>query len=141
MFFDVKVHLPAGTSQNRLQVPNFETRLPNFAHILGDLGRTINFNRIALWGTNDRISAKVCRGSPVIRRNLNLLQSVFATSGTFKSSNAPIDGIYTATDALELLTTNGAINTNVTLADASSSLNMDTTNGFVRFIFYPNRLL
>lgn len=75
MFFDIKVHLPAGSSQNHAQISNFETYLPNFAHILGDLADSINFNHISLRGSNDRIFAKVCPIPILMTRAIYLTSS------------------------------------------------------------------
>lgn len=66
MFFDVKVHLPPGTPQNRQHISNFETDLPQFGHVLGDLANSLYFDRMTLRGANSRITSKVCTPSALL---------------------------------------------------------------------------
>lgn len=58
MFFDVMVHLPPGVSQPQW-IPRFETDLPQFSHLIGQLATTVHFGQLLLRGTNAQIMSKV----------------------------------------------------------------------------------
>lgn len=60
MFFDVMVHLPPGAS-DRQWITKFESDLPQFSHLIGDLSQSIHFGELLLRGTNGQIMAKVDR--------------------------------------------------------------------------------
>lgn len=56
------VILPEFKDTSTLFIRNFETDVPNNAHIVQDLGTKVFFDRISLNGSNGFVSVKVCPG-------------------------------------------------------------------------------
>ena len=55
----MRVRFPAQSGKDILQVKGFETSLPLFTHVLGDLENVIAFKTLELRGSNSPIYAKV----------------------------------------------------------------------------------
>lgn len=113
--FDVVINLPK--TSEPLHVKNLETAMPLFSHTVGDLAKTVIFDSVSLRGANTPIHVK----------------SLSALTAKIETSNSPIEGSFTASLSLALLTTNARIKANVLLQNDPvieySELIMTTANG------------
>jgi hypothetical protein len=57
--FDVTVYLPKSSGTSPLHVKNFETDMPLFAHYIGALAETVNFDLLSLKTANVPIHVEV----------------------------------------------------------------------------------
>ena len=133
MFFDIRVHLPPGTAQQPQRITNLESNIGNFAHVLGDLADSVQFDSISLKGANEPIQAKVC--APPCSPGTLLTkdpQSLSADVAQIRTSNALIEGHYLTPNKLTLTTANGNIDAEVTLTNAggrATSVELGSSNG------------
>jgi len=100
--FEVTVYLPKAVEEGpTLRVKRFETDLPLFAHVVGNIGSGIEFDAISLKTANLPISA----------------ESLSATKTFITTSNAAIVGNFSASESLEMITANGRISGNIGLSN------------------------
>ncbi|CAA7260391.1 unnamed protein product [Cyclocybe aegerita] len=116
LFFETFVILPEPKDDTRLFINNFVTDVPNTRQRVGDLFSKVLFDKILLHGSNMPIE----------------VASLAATSGTIKTSNGPIKGVFNTTRSLKLITSNSPIEAHVGLTDdkdgSSPELVADTSN-------------
>ncbi|KAF7798870.1 hypothetical protein EIP86_010098 [Pleurotus ostreatoroseus] len=114
--FEITVRLPKLGDRDRLELNKFETRLPMFTHQLAELGERVHFQTLDLQSQYSSISSL----------------SVNATKLAIRTSNAPIRGVYQASQSLLLSTTNGVIDAHVTLQAeddiAPAEASLETSN-------------
>ncbi|KAF8891093.1 hypothetical protein CPB84DRAFT_1383915 [Gymnopilus junonius] len=116
--FEMTIILPEPTrSSAPFVIKNFETDIPNSAHMLDDLNGLASFDSISLRGSNGIIKA----------------DSLNATKGKIHTSNGGISGKFHSTHELVLETSNGPIKVAVELEsdESSPSLKARTSNGLV----------
>jgi len=113
--FNIKVHLPVRHSHLRINA--FETDLPLFRHEVGDLGKTVEFQRLSLMASNQPI----------------IVKSLYANNANISTSNGPITGSFNTSTSLELRTSDSFISANVGLLNEPSGkateLVIATSNG------------
>jgi len=115
--FTVTLYLPETEKGTVLDVKNFETDMPLFAHRIGDLVDGVHFHSISLRAENFPIDVK----------------SLHATKAQAVTQNSQITGTYNVTSSLEPLTSNGNIDVVVNLHDEDiaglAEVKMHTANG------------
>ncbi|KIK56483.1 hypothetical protein GYMLUDRAFT_47020 [Collybiopsis luxurians FD-317 M1] len=113
----VIVTLPKSRNEDVLQLRNFETDMPLFAHQIDNLGSSVHFRTISLRSAN----------APILVESLN------ANKINVETSNAPIEGSFTSTSSTNLVTNNSSIRTSMSLKNTDpvtfTELNMKSCNG------------
>ncbi|KIM78469.1 hypothetical protein PILCRDRAFT_824367 [Piloderma croceum F 1598] len=114
--FDIVVRIPI--QRSHLVVNAFETELPMFTHIVGDIAETVEFRRLSLLGSSMPMT----------------VTSLHAHHAKLVTSNSPITGSFNSSASLELRTSNAPINANVGLLNdparkTATDLIMITSNG------------
>ncbi|KIL63997.1 hypothetical protein M378DRAFT_78834 [Amanita muscaria Koide BX008] len=108
----ITVGLPKSNSSDYLHIKKFETDMPNFTQLLGELGKDVFFDEISLKSANGGIVAKsiVAQQGRVETSNGPVALND-ATFGSFDviSRNGPISGVFNATGSLILKTSNDRI--------------------------------
>lgn len=116
--FVVKVKLPS--TGDLTEYKSLLTDMPLFFHHVSELAPELSFESVQFRTSNTGI----------------IVGSLLGDQLTMKTSNAPIQGSFNATDSLELHTSNGHINANVSLANSGSHgpsrLSLHSSNGPVQ---------
>jgi len=116
LYFETLVVLPEPEGDSPLIVKKFETDVPNTVQRFADLNTKILFETLDIHGSNTPIS----------------VLSLAAIHGKIQTSSGPIRGVFNASDSLELRTSNSPIQVHVGLTSHDKSeplLIMKTSNG------------
>ncbi|KAF8641436.1 hypothetical protein AX16_009949 [Volvariella volvacea WC 439] len=111
--FTIFVYLPKPNESNPIEIQEFETNLPLFAHHVSDIGKDIKFKALTLKTANTPIKVGSVNGEEII----------------IKTTNSPITGSFNASSSLKLETANAQIDVAVHLhnADESKPTTLDAT--------------
>jgi hypothetical protein len=116
LHFHVTLDFPASSGSSPLLIQKLTTDLPIFSHQLGRLGETVRFQTIRLKGSNMPIS----------------VESLNAENVKLETSNGAIEGFFTTSTSLSLLTSNAPVKVAVDLqnpnARRSTQLTIKTSN-------------
>lgn len=133
----ITVGLPKSNSSDYLHIKKFETDMPNFTQLLGELGKDVFFDQISLRSANGGIVAKsiVAQQGRVETSNGPVALND-ATFGSFDviSRNGPISGVFNATGSLILKTSNDRIAGKVFLntdENGKAKLELATRNSYI----------
>jgi len=102
--FDVTVYLPRPSGVSLLQVKNFETDMPLFAHYVGDLGKTVNFGHVSLKTAN--VSSQIEVSNDIYFNDPSVLIECFLQLVQTKTRNSPFERHFYIFSSLILVTSN-----------------------------------
>lgn len=113
--FNVTIRLPISEDHTPLHIPSLVTNVPNFSQFVDDLAGNVTFGLLNLWGSNGPVAA----------------QSVSAGEMSIMSRNGPIEGTFYASEFLSLVTSDSHIKADVhiTAHNSNTALHMKTSNG------------
>lgn len=117
--FDVKVRLPKSSDGTIRSLNIFETDLPAFVHSVGDLQKSFTFDVVNLRAMNSPIH----------------VESIYSGTIFADALNNPISGKFSVTRRIDLGTSNGAIDAEISIensGDKPSSVSLSTRNAPVK---------
>ncbi|CAL1711753.1 unnamed protein product [Somion occarium] len=121
----ITLRIPSSSSREPLHIQSLETSVHDFLIRMTDLVPTVLFDSLSLRTTNSAIIAK---------------GGLSAENATLQTSNAAIDGVFTTSSSLELITTNHPIEATVTMFNLDYSIPtrlwIKTTNGHLGSSIY-----
>jgi hypothetical protein len=114
-FISINVRIPRSTGSEALKLPAFRTHLPNFTHIVGELGGVVAFASISLSASDQAI----------------LVKSLSARRIRVRTTNGAIEGSFSSDAHIGLRTANAPITADIVLGtdgQSTSSLEMISSN-------------
>ncbi|KAJ7509338.1 hypothetical protein B0H11DRAFT_1314307 [Mycena galericulata] len=128
LYFDVLITLPPD-----VYIDQFSTNVPNFSHHLTNLDH-ISLGELSLSGSNGDINITILAAEMmtlVTSRGTVSVECWVGSAAVVRTSNAGIFGVYFAAESLNLKTTNGHIDVDVTVEandNEAKNITMQTTN-------------